>query len=445
MQRFGGEYEAALSREELENVLRESVTGVAIVSPHPDGVKLNYTNDAFFEIFGYTRDEYEEVGDEVRLNLFNQEDFMNIITKINSDYAPGEVINFECRINKKGGNQAWVLISTRKPSNAKEGEQDFVCNIVDISDTKNLQMQLQKEKIRYEIIEELSDNIIFNYDVATDVFEASAKILRSLGTKTKFDNAIENITYGDMLDHRDVPAFIGALSNALSGQRKNSFDARIINNRGDGIWHRIKFTVIYDDKGNAAQFIGSLTDIDKEKKEKSRLIVQAETDQLTGFLNKISTALKINEIIRDEEEKGALFLFDIDDFKKLNDTYGHHVGDVFLKEFTNKLSISFRTSDILGRVGGEEFILYLSGVGDNKHYIEEKAQQILNICSSIHIEAAPERVFSCSIGIARCPADGKTYTELYEKADEAMYSVKKSGKNNFAFFEQGILNYVADN
>jgi len=435
MQRFGGEYEEALSREELETVLRESVTGVAIVSPHPDGVKLNYTNNGFFEIFGYTRDEYEEVGDEVRLNLFNQEDFMNIITKINSDYAPGEVVNFECRINKKGGKQAWVLITTRKPSNAKDGERDFVCNIVDISDTKNLQMQLQKEKTRYEIVEELSDNILFSYDVANDVFEASAKILRSLGTKTKFDNAIENITYGDMIDHRDVPAFIGALSNALSGQRKNSFDARIINNRGDGVWHRIKFTVIYDDNGNAAQFIGTLSDIDKEKKEKSRLIVQAETDQLTGFLNKISTAMKINELIRDDEEKGTLFLFDIDDFKKLNDTYGHHVGDMFLKEFTNKLSLSFRTSDILGRVGGEEFVLYLDGVGDKRHYIEEKAQQILNICNSIHLDVAPEREFSCSIGVARYPDDGKTYTELYEKADEAMYSVKKNGKNNFAFIE----------
>lgn len=431
--RYGGEFEEALSREELETVLRESATGMAVISPNMDGVRLEYTNNAFFELFGYTREEYEKVGDAVRLNLFNQEDFMDIITKINSEYAPGEIIRFECRINKKGGEQKWVLISTRKPSNAQKGDQTFVCNIVDIDSAKSLQMQLQKEKIRYEIIEDLSDNIIFNYDVEKDVFDASAKILRSIGTRTRFDNAIENITYGNMIDHRDVPAFIAALSNALSGQRKNSFDARIINNRGDGVWHRIKFTVIFDDDGNPSQFIGTLADIDKEKREKSRLIVQAETDQLTGFLNKISTALKINELLRDEEKLGALFLFDIDDFKKLNDTYGHQVGDTFLKEFTKKLSLSFRSTDILGRVGGEEFVLYLSGVGDNMHYIEEKAQQILSICNSIRLDVAPEREFSCSVGIARYPQDGKSYTELYEKADEAMYSVKKTGKNNFAF------------
>lgn len=434
MSRIGGEYEANMAREELETILQEAVVGIALVSPHMDGVRLEYTNNAFFEIFGYTRDEYEGLGVDVRLNLFDQKDFMNIITKINTEYAPGETIRLECRINKKGGEKAWVLISTRKPTKAQKGEQILICSIIDITEMKKQQMELQRVKERYEIVEELSDNILFTYDVATDTFEASSKILRSIGTRTRIENAIENFTYGDILDPRDVPAFISALSNGLSGQRKNSFDGRIINNRGDGVWHRIQFFVVYDENGDPVQFVGTLTDIDKEKKEKNRLIVQAETDQLTGFLNKISTAIKVNEFIR-EHNDGALFLFDIDDFKKLNDTYGHRVGDIFLKEFTNKLSMSFRTTDVLGRVGGEEFILYLSGVANNRHYIEEKAAQINSICHSIKLDVAPEREFSCSIGIALAPDDGNNYTQLYEKADEAMYSVKKSGKNNFAFYE----------
>ena len=435
MRRIGGEFEASMSRDDLEVILKESVAGIALVAPHMDGVRLDYTNDGFFEIFGYTRDEYETLGEEVRLNLFDQKDFMNIVTKINTDYAPGEILEFECRINKKGGKKAWVLISTRKPSTAQKGEQSFICSIIDITEMKKHQIELQRIKEKYEIVEELSENILFTYDVATDVFEASSKILRSMGTRTRIENAIESMTYGDILDHRDVPAFIGALSNALSGQRKNSFDARVINSRGDGIWHKIKFFVLYDENGDAVQFVGTLTDVDKEKKEKKRLIVQAETDQLTGFLNKLSTALKVNELLR-EHADGALFLFDIDDFKKLNDTYGHYVGDIFLKEFTSKLSMSFRSTDVFGRVGGEEFILYLGGVGDNKHYIEEKAVQIENICHSIKLDAAPEREFSCSIGIAMAPDNGKNYTSLYEKADEAMYSVKRSGKDNFAFYNE---------
>ena len=436
MRRIGGEYEESLSREQLESLLQDTVAGIAIVSPHPDGVRLDYTNNAFFEIFGYTRDEYESLGEDVRLNLFHERDFMNIVTKINTDYAPGEVLQFECRINKKGGEQAWAIISTRKPRNAAQGEQTFICSLTDITKLKKIQLQNEKEKKRYEIIEDLSDNIFFTYDVATDVFEASSKILRSMGTRTRIENAIENMTYGDILDHRDVPAFISALSSAFSGQKKNSFDARIINNRGDAVWHRIKFFVIFDENDNAVQFVGNLTDIDKEKKEKNRLIAQAETDQLTGFLNKLSTTLKVNELIKEEEEEGAFFIFDIDDFKKLNGTYGHRVGDIFLKEFTSKLTLSFRSSDVLGRVGGEEFVLYLSGVGENKHYLEEKAMQIQTICNSIRLDAAPDKEFSCSIGISRFPSDAQTYPELYEKADKAMYYVKKHGKKNFAFFNE---------
>lgn len=440
MRRFGGDYEKDLSRESLETVLRDAVMGIAIVSPHPDGVRLDYTNDAFFSVFGYTRDEYEEVSPEVRMNLFNQADFMDIVSKINTQYEPGEIIQFETKINKKGGEKAWALISTRKPRNVSREDLIFICNIMDITNMKKLQMQIEEEKERYEIVEEISDNILFNYDVITDVFECSAKNLRGVKSRTRIENAIENFTYGDIMDHRDVPLFIEALSNALSGKKINVFDARITNNRGDGLWHRIKFAVIYDDNGNATKFVGTITDIDKEKKEKSRLISQAETDQLTGFLNKLSTSLKISEILKTNPDEPAAMLFvDIDNFKKLNDTYGHHEGDAFLRQFSGKLSIRFGANDTLGRVGGEEFVLFISGDGDDAESMREKAertaQDILKICHGIKLDDLPEKDFSCSVGIAMYKEHGSTYAELYEKADKAMYSVKENGKDNYAFAE----------
>ena len=441
MRRFGGMYEKDLPRENLETILQDAVMGVCIVSPRVDGIQLDYTNDGFFKIFGYTREEYEEIGEDERMNLFSQADFIDIVRKLNTDYEPGEIIEFELRINKKGGEKAWVLVSTRKPRNVAKNEQVFICNLTDITYTKKLQMQLSEEKEKYEIVEEISDDILFSYDVVADVFECSAKILRGVGTRTKIDNAIETFTYGEVLDHRDVPAFILALSNALSGKKINVFDARVINNRGDGVWHRIKFAVIYGDDGNATKFIGTMTDIDKEKKEKSRLISQAETDQLTGFLNKISTSLKIGETIREyPEDDGALLLLDLDDFKKLNDTYGHQVGDNFLRTFTGKLFLQFSANDVLGRIGGEEFVVYVNSRSENgsdiKSIAERAAKNILEICRSVKIDGVDEdKVFTCSVGIAMYPHDGASYTELYEKADNAMYTVKRSGKNNYAFYK----------
>ncbi len=440
MRRIGGDYEKDLSREELETVLREAVTGIAIVSPHPDGVRLDYTNDAFFGIFGYTRDEYEELSADVRMSLFNQADFINIVARINTQYEPGEIIQFETRINKKGGEKAWALISTRKPSNTSREELVFICNITDITDMKMLQMQIQEEKERYEIVEEISDNILFNYDVVADVFECASKTIRGAKSRTRIEDAIENLTYGDIIDHRDVPAFIEALSNALAGKKINVFDARIINEKGDGVWHRIKFAVIYGDDGNALKFIGTLTDVDKEKKEKTRLISQAETDQLTGFLNKLSVSMRISEMLKEKPGMpGALLFMDIDNFKMLNDTYGHHEGDLFLKQFADKLSIRFGANDVLGRVGGEEFVLFIDGANLTQETLVERAEKtaedILKICHGVKLENVPGREFSCSIGIALRNVNGTTYAALYESADKAMYAVKKSGKNNYRFAE----------
>lgn len=433
---YGGKMESELEKAELEMILNETVAGIAMVSPHSEGVKLEYTNEGFFALFGYTRDEYETLPQEVRLNLFHYDDFMNIISRVNTAYKPGEVQKFECRINKKNGEVAWALFSVRKPHSAQENEQRFICNIVDITEMKRLQIRIQEEKERYELIEEISDDIMFNYDVATDTLECSPKILRTLRTATRVEDAIEYITYGNVLDHRDIPLFIEAVSNALSGKRINIFDARIINQRNDVVWHRIKFATIFDGDGNVVRFIGTISDIDKEKKEKSRLIAQAETDQLTGFLNKVSTGLKINEIIKEyPNEPGTMFLIDIDDFKLLNDTYGHHEGDIFLREFTSKLTLAFRSTDILGRVGGEEFVIFVNGLGDVKELVEEKAKEIEKICHSVKLEKAKDRVMSCSIGVAIYPETGMDYNELFEKADEAMYYVKKHGKNGYAFAE----------
>ena len=433
---YGGKMESELEKAELEMILSDTVAGIAMVSPHSEGVKLEYTNEGFFALFGYTRDEYETLPQEVRLNLFHYDDFMNIISRVNTAYKPGEVQKFECRINKKNGEVAWALFSVRKPHSAQENEQRFICNIVDITEMKRLQIRIQEEKERYELIEEISDDIMFNYDVATDTLECSPKILRTLRTATRVEDAIEYITYGNVLDHRDIPLFIEAVSNALSGKRINIFDARIINQRNDAVWHRIKFASIFDGDGNAVRFIGTISDIDKEKKEKSRLIAQAETDQLTGFLNKVSTGLKINELIKEyPNEPGTMFLIDIDDFKLLNDTYGHHEGDIFLREFTSKLTLAFRSTDILGRVGGEEFVVFVNGLGDVKELVEEKAKEIEKICHSVKLEKAKDKVMSCSIGVAIYPETGMDYNELFEKSDEAMYYVKKHGKNGYAFAE----------
>ncbi len=432
---YGGCSEKELDRNILEAVLSETVAGVALVSPRSDGIKLEYTNNAFFSIFGYTREEYEFLDDKVRMSLFNKDDFIKVISHLNSNYTAGKTVQFECRVNKKGGEENRALFTATMLDPDIYGQNKFVCNIVDITDLKKLQLEIQSERERYELVEEISDDIVFTYDVIKDTFDCSPKILNSLRRQTHIDNAIEHVTYGDVFDHRDVSSFIEAISNAFSGRRVNSFDARIINLHGDGIWYRMKFAAIYDDDGNALKFVGTMRNIDSEKKEKNRLISQAEKDNLSGFLNKISTGMKINEIVRDSSvQKGMFILIDIDNFKQISEI-SIQKSDAFLKKFSENILLRFRSGDVLGRIGTDKFVIFVSGLTKDSETTVKKINDIADVCKTTSLAENLSTPVTCSIGVSFYPDCGTTYGELLEKANEALSKVKATGKNNFAFVD----------
>lgn len=434
MMRTGGYHESELSREQLEMILQNTITGMALVAPLPNTVKLIYTNEGFFDMFGYTREEYETLDDATLFNLVYYEDFIQIINLVKSGHtALNETHRFECRLHKKNGDEAQALVSARCIPSEEYGIY-FVCNLIDITELKETQNNLQKATEKYEILEEISNDILFEYDVATDVLECSYKLKKLLRRSPKIENAIETITYSEMVDHRDVPIILENVSNALAGKRTNVFDFRLKNERGDDVWYTATFTTIYNHEGEATRFIGKLTNVDRIKKEKTKLMAQAQTDQLTGFYNKISTGLKINEAIQTKEDvnRAALFLIDIDDFKYVNDTYGHAEGDRFLINVSNGLKTLFRSVDILGRVGGDEMVLFINDI--MPEVAAEKAKEICSLFTDIHLEADINHQVSCSIGIALWPDHGNSYTELFTRADEAMYKAKTGGKNNYEFY-----------
>ena len=124
------------------------------------------------------------------------------------------------------------------------------------------------------------------------------------------------------------------------------------------------------------------------------------------------------------------FMNDIDNFKLLNDTYGHQAGDRFLIEFADYLKRNFRDSDVIGRIGGDEFFVFTKNIIDDD-MIDGKARNILEIIHNVGDKYAGVGIGG-SIGISVYPKDGTSLEELYSKADEALYRAKKSGKNRYS-------------
>ncbi len=194
--------------------------------------------------------------------------------------------------------------------------------------------------------------------------------------------------------------------------------------------HRIHIT-------DSSKVLFIITDIDQQKRKELTLTRQAEHDGLTGLYNSATIRSKVSNLLcsaQSTEEKQVLLLFDLDNFKLVNDTLGHSCGDQVLKDVAAILNSSFRSSDIIGRLGGDEFAVLLRNVKSDAF-----AEQLTNtLCQSLqrtYTQADKQVTISASIGVAIWPDDGTTFDELYKKADIALYQVKKGRKNGYKRFE----------
>ncbi|MCR4787248.1 MAG: diguanylate cyclase [Lachnospiraceae bacterium] len=170
-------------------------------------------------------------------------------------------------------------------------------------------------------------------------------------------------------------------------------------------------------------------------KNNTELKDKADTDQLTGLKNKLATEREIKEYIEDHPDTlGMLFVVDIDNFKKINDTMGHAFGDEVLRELGRNIGINFRVSDIIGRSGGDEFMIFLKNLKEEQNTLRE-AQKLIYFFRHFQVGDYVKYSVTASIGAAVFPTNGADFESLYKAADAAVYKSKKRGKNQLSFYD----------
>lgn len=289
---------------------------------------------------------------------------------------------------------------------------------------------------RYEALSLFSDTVLLEYDCKTDSISFTPNATEILELKALTINKISDPQRCLQLLHPDDSSAITeifhrqpeSLGEEISGYREVHLKAK------DGVykWFSCQYKYIYDANNIPSVVIGKLTDISKQVAYRESLKEKARIDYLTNTYNKSGEEI-IDKLLA-QDPVGSFFMLDLDNFKEINDSAGHIVGDSILVEVGNCLNRIFRPEDVVARIGGDEFIVFSHGSAD-KSKARKLAQRILKAFDNIQIPDHPKIKVSGSIGVALSPCDGVTCMELYAAADKAMYAIKHSNKADFAFYE----------
>jgi diguanylate cyclase (GGDEF)-like protein/PAS domain S-box-containing protein len=199
-------------------------------------------------------------------------------------------------------------------------------------------------------------------------------------------------------------------------------------------------TPFFDEQGKFRGYIGIATDITERKNNLARIEYLATHDELTALPNRTLFGEMLHatlENARRYQHKFALFFIDLDRFKTINDSLGHDAGDALLKEVATRLKHTLRSSDLVARMSGDEFVVLLPEIVNEKE-VAAVAQKILSALIKPLYLAGQECCVTASIGICLYPSDAQTEEGMLKNADIAMYRAKENGKNNFQFYSENM-------
>lgn len=202
------------------------------------------------------------------------------------------------------------------------------------------------------------------------------------------------------------------------------------------IWVKVNVSLMRNLSGEPLYFVTQLQDINKQKEAEQQLAHQAFFDKLTGLANRNQLEHLFGHILgtaRRHSKKFAVLFLDLDKFKEVNDTLGHHAGDQLLIIMADRLKSSVRINDIVSRWGGDEFILMITDI-ENETDIAITAEKIKNTLLHPVRISEHELYLTASVGISIYPTDGFNYEILIKNADAALYRAKENGRNNYQFY-----------
>lgn len=410
-------------------------TLVNVTSKDP---KIVFVNLGFTQLTGYTTEDINTLLNGSFSNIIHKDQREAIICKFNNHFSENSSYQFIYKIQNKSRSIAWVIDNGYFFTN-NNGEKCSTIILTDITGIKVEQHELLNRQERLLLGLKSSKTCMFEVDLtrqlytffenAEDIFGVSGQeILDDVQPFSLLEPSDYLIAASNYFSHPDDAEVIAAAFDSINNGIPTTYEARMKAGNTNFTWCKLDVTPILENN-TPVRMIGVITNINNTIIKSREFKNQAQKDIFTQLYNKHYTEMLIRKVIDNAiNRKHAMILIDLDNFKSLNDTYGHNIGDEVLKNVSRKLRTTFRKTDIVGRFGGDEFMVFMNDISDETNVIS-RIEKLLEI----------DNDYNCtkSIGVSFFPNDGNDFETLYKNADLALYQSKRV-KNNYTLFKNSV-------
>jgi diguanylate cyclase (GGDEF)-like protein/PAS domain S-box-containing protein len=303
----------------------------------------------------------------------------------------------------------------------------------DVTDVLETDQALIESEIRFRSILDSIEDGYFEVDLAGNFTFFNDQIPKHIGYA---GDELIGMNYQKMMDKDNAEKVFQAFNKVFNTSVSvNNIDWEQISKDGTRIFVESSVSLRRDMNGKPIGFCGIIRDITERKHSENKLAYMAYHDPLTGLYNRKAFMEMLEETIREAkryENSRSILYIDLDHFKKVNDVYGHEIGDKLLVQVASRLNDTLRENDYVSRLGGDEFTIILSG--SSRSTSEKVANRILEILSQPYlIQGITIDFVTPSIGVSTFPDDGHDADTLLKSADKAMYFAKEKGKSCIRF------------
>lgn len=405
--------------------------GIAVIK-YANEWEIETFNDEFCRLFDYAKDELLVQAERQQL-IFDRDMYVfeEVLEHAKRDRS---VVTHEIRIRKKDGRPLWV--QARCTFLEYRNAVPYLMLVMgDIDKYKKSEIKLNLLNQQYEIMEEVANEVPFDLDVEKWKMLRSKRLMNIRGVTEAEDAYYPFAEEIKEIHPMDQDLFVKKMKEAARDELSGTVEIRYnIAAEGDVpkyAWFRLFYKSVMGEDSRVIRIIGRSYNVDKDV----MLQDAVKRDPLTKLLNKVEVRKAVQELLNSaQHQTHIMFVIDIDNFKQINDTFGHTYGDNVVSEVASIIKEQFRSDDIVGRIGGDEFLVVMKDSTVDKAL--SKAERLCRVLEKEYTGGPIVKKISASIGLSVSGVDGNDYGLLFEKADRAMYRAKKSGKASFKLAEK---------